>query len=255
MKLRDSMSTRTQLFCVWCGPVGAVLYLIFFAGIAKFVPPPSPHWTVAHVLSFYANNRTAIRIGQIGGMVSSMLFFPYFTVIAIQIWEIEKRRPILALLEWGGGLMLVVWFGMCTMLWIVATFRSDLSGGTVRMLNDFGWLIFVMLFPEYVVQMMSIGVAALRDKSPDPIWPRWAGYFNMWIAFSGIGGGLAVFFKHGPFAWNGLIGFWLPLSFFGIWLVITTYLLHTGIKRKAAAEEASAGSLETALAPAPATQG
>jgi hypothetical protein len=255
MNLRDSMSTRTQLFCVWCGPVGAVLYLIFFAGIAKFVPPPSPHWTQAHVVDFYASNRTAIRIGQIGGMVASMLFFPFFCVIAVQIARIEKRRPLLAIMEFGGGLMLIVWFGLCTMLWIVATFRPSLSPNTVQMLNDFGWLIFVMLFPEYVVQMSAIGVAALRDRSPNPVWPRWAGYFSLWIALSGIGGGLAVFFKHGPFAWNGLIGFWLPICMFGVWLIVTTYLLHTGIRRQAAEEAADADALEAALASTPAARG
>jgi hypothetical protein len=255
MKLRDSMSTRTQLFCVWLAPLGAVLYLIFFAAIAKFVPPPSPHWTQAHVANFFATHRTAIRIGMIGGLVSSMMFFPLFTVISIQMQPVEGRRPVLSLLQWAGGLMLIIWFGLCMMLWIVATFRNSLSPNTIQMLNDFSWLIFVMLFPEYVMQMLSIGVCALRDRSPNPIWPRWAGYFNCWIAFSGIGGGLAVFFKHGPFAWNGLIGFWVPLCMFGCWLAVTTWLLHTGIMRQARAEVAEVESLRTAVAGAPAVAG
>ena len=255
MKLGDSMSTRTQLFCVWCGPVAAVLYLIFFAGIGKFIPPPSPHWTQAHVATFFATHRTGIRIGMLGGLVTSMLFFPFFTVISTQMAQIEKRKPILSLLQFAGGLMLIVWFGLCMMLWIVATFRTSLSPNTIQMLNDFAWLVFVMLFPEYVMQMLSIGVCALRDKSPNPVWPRWAGYFNCWIAFSGIGGGLAVFFKHGPFAWNGLIGFWLPIAFFGIWLGITTWLLHTGILRQARAESAEIESLTAAVQTAPAVAG
>jgi hypothetical protein len=252
MKLKDTLSTRTQLFCVWCGPIGAVLYLVFFCGIAKFIPPPSPHWPTAHVASFYSENRTNIRIGQIGGMIASMFFLPFFTVIAVQIARIERKRaPILAVLEWGGGVILIVWFGICAMLFITATFRSDLSANTVRMLNDFGWLAFVMVIPEYIVQMLAIGIAGLQDRSPDPVWPRWAGYFNCWIAFSGIGGGLAVFFKHGPFAWNGLIGFWGPLTMFGVWLSVTTYLLHTGIQRQAAEAEREAGGLEAAFAAAP----
>lgn len=239
MQLRDRFSTRLQLFCVWCGPAAAVLYLVFFAGIAHFIPPPSPHWTQAHVAAFFAGHRTGIRIGQIGGIVASMLFFPFFAAIAQQIARIEGRRPLLAVMELAGGLMLVVWFGVCSMLWIVATFRADLSPNTVRMLNDLAWLVFVMMFPEYVMQMLAIGVAGLRDRSPRPLWPRWAAYFNMWIAFSGIGGGLAVFFKRGPFAWNGLIGFWLPICMFAVWLAITTYLLHTGILRQAAEEAAA----------------
>jgi membrane protein implicated in regulation of membrane protease activity len=59
---------------------------------------------------------------------------------------------------------------------------------------------------------------------------------NLWVAFSGMGGGLAVFFKDGPFAWNGLIGFWAPITIFAIWLCVTTYLLRAAVQREAAAE-------------------
>lgn len=251
MKLKDAMSARTQLFCLWCGPVGAVLFVIFFCGIAKFIPPPSPHWSTAHVVSFYASNRTNIRIGQVGGMIASIFLLPMFTVIAVQIARIERgRAPILALLEWGGGLILNVWFMICAMLWITATFRSDLSGNSVRMLNDFGWLSFDMVLPEYVLQMLVIGVAALQDKSADRVWPRWAGYFNCCIAFEAFVDCLPVFFKHGPFAWNGAICWWLTVCLFGVWLVVTTYLLHTGIRRQAAEAGRETGVQEAAPAAA-----
>jgi hypothetical protein len=63
-----------------------------------------------------------------------------------------------------------------------------------------------------------------------------------------MGGGIAVFFKHGPFAWNGIIGFYAPLTVFFVWLVITTYLLLTAIKRQAASAEAEAGGAVTPTA-------
>jgi hypothetical protein len=81
-----------------------------------------------------------------------------------------------------------------------------------------------------------MAVAGFIDHSPNPTWPRWAAYFNLWVAVSGGGGGIAVFFKHGPFAWNGLIGFYTPLTVFFIWLVLTTYLLHKAIVRQAREE-------------------
>src|SRR5262249_59457655 len=100
-----------------------------------------------------------------------------------------------------------------------------------------GWLMFVMVFPAYTLQMICIAIAGFIDKSPHPTWPRWAAYLNLWVAFSGMGGGLAVFFKTGPFAWNGLIGFYLPISVFAIWLGITTVLLIRAIQRQAAEPE------------------
>jgi hypothetical protein len=104
-----------------------------------------------------------------------------------------------------------------------------------------------MVFPAYVLQMVCIATAALIDRSPDPVWPRWAAYFCVWIGISGMGGGIAVFFKRGPFAWNGLIGFYVPIAMFALWVSVMTYLMHTGISRQIAG---GAAALEATEAPA-----
>jgi hypothetical protein len=153
-------------------------------------------------------------------------------VISIQIARIEKRMPLLAVMQFGGAVLLVVFFQLCGMLWIAATFRSELEPSTIRMLDDLSWLIFVMVFPGYVLQLSCIALASFMDRSARPLWPRWVGYLNLWIALSGAGGGLAVFFKHGPFAWNGLVGFYIPIGAFTIWIAVMTYYMHVGISRQ-----------------------
>ena len=40
-------------------------------------------------------------------------------------------------------------------------------------------------------------------------------YGNLWVAFLGAGGCLSVFFKNGPFSWNGIVGWWIPTVVFG----------------------------------------
>ncbi len=229
------MAKRIQLAAVWAGPVFLVLYIAAFAGIARFVPPLAPGWddeTVARVITDHA---VQIRIGMVIGLVATTLLFPFFGVISIQIARIEKRMPILAVMQFGGAVLLVVFFQLCGMLWITATFRSELEPSTIRMLNDLSWLTFVMVFPSYVLQLFCIALAAFMDRSPQPLWPRWVGYLNLWIGLSGAGGGIAVFFKHGPFAWNGLIGFYVPVIAFVAWIVVMTYCMHTGISRQFAA--------------------
>jgi hypothetical protein len=76
-----------------------------------------------------------------------------------------------------------------------------------------------------VLQAITIGAAILRDKRANPIFPRWSAYLNFWCAFLFMPGGLVVFFKHGPFGWNGLIAWWLLLTAFGVWVLTMSVLL------------------------------
>jgi hypothetical protein len=226
------VAKRIQLAAVWAGPVFFVLYLAAFAGFARFVPPLAPSWDPVKVTQLITEHAIPIRIGMVLGLIATTLLFPFFGVISIQIARIEKRMPLLAVMQFGAAVLLVVFFQLCGMLWIAATFRPELEPSTLRMLDDLSWLIFVMVFPGYVLQLSCIALASFMDRSRSPLWPRWVGYLNLWIALSGAGGGLAVFFKHGPFAWNGLVGFYIPIGAFLVWIAVMTYYMHTGISRQ-----------------------
>ena len=49
-----------------------------------------------------------------------------------------------------------------------------------------------------------------------------------------MGSSLLYFFKTGPFAWNGIFAFWLPLSVFGAWIIVFFVILRAAILRQAA---------------------
>jgi hypothetical protein len=226
------VAKRIQLAAVWAGPVFFILYLVAFVGFARFIPPLSPSWDPVTVTRVITDHAIQIRTGMVLGLIATTLLFPFFGVISIQIARIEKRMPILAVTQFGAAVLLVVFFQLCGMLWIAATFRSELEPSTIRMLDDLSWLIFVMVFPGYVLQLSCVALASFMDRSSRPLWPRWVGYLNLWIALSGAGGGVAVFFKHGPFAWNGLVGFYIPIGAFTVWIAVMTYYMHTGISRQ-----------------------
>ena len=40
-----------------------------------------------------------------------------------------------------------------------------------------------------------------------------------------------ICFKIGPFAWNGLIAFWVAFSVFGMWFPVAFYLLRKAVLR------------------------
>jgi hypothetical protein len=233
MAIRANRADGVLRFAVWCGPAFLVLYLVFFVVVAGFIPPTPPSRTGTDVLAFFAEHRTRIQVGQIGAMIMSTLLFPFFAVVSREIARMERSRSpgfsILAAMQFGGGVLLIVYFQLCSMIWLILSFRADLDPSLARMLNDAAWLIFVMVFPAYVMQMLCMVVSAWRDGRTTPTWPRWTGYLNLWVALAGSGGGIAVFFTSGPFAWNGLIGFYLPIAVFAGWLATMTYVLLKGL--------------------------
>jgi hypothetical protein len=80
-------------------------------------------------------------------------------------------------------------------------------------------------------------MGCLLDARTVPVYPRWVGYFNIWIALLFIPGAFAFILKTGPFAWNGLLSFWLASGAFFSWLIVMTPLTLKAIDRSDAADE------------------
>ncbi len=79
-----------------------------------------------------------------------------------------------------------------------------------------------------------MGHAIMSVQHEQPIFPRWVGYFNIWVAVLFIPGGLLTFFKTGPVAWNGLLAFWMPVVVFFAWYIVMFFVLRTVIRDRAA---------------------
>lgn len=132
----------------------------------------------------------------------------------------------------GNGI-LIVFFILCSLIWSAAAFRPDRDPELLWLLNDTSWLFFVMMYPTYVVALGSIALAGFIDRRSQPIFPRWFCFFTLWVALAGTGGGFATFFKTGPFAWDGLLGFWVPVALYLAWLLVLFPLLIRLVKRAA----------------------
>jgi len=214
---------RINLATVWTGPLFFALYLLAFGVIAGYVPPPSPSLTPTEVVELFADDGQRIRLGLILGMIFCTLLFGFFGAFSVQIARVEGRVPVLAMLQFGAAVLLIVFFFLCHMLWIAMTFRHY-DAAAMQQMNDLAWLIFVMVFPTYVLQMICIGVASFMDTA-QKAFPRWYGWFCLWVGISGSGGGIAVYFTSGPFAWNGAVGFWIPIAMFAAWLCTSVPVL------------------------------
>jgi hypothetical protein len=222
-----SAATKRQIWqaCVWSWPVCVVTFGFFFTIVAGFIPPPHENWTAHRIAEFYASNRSGIRVGLIGAMFASALMIPFFRVITNEMRKIEGDFSLLAPVQWGGAVILVCFFQIICLGWLLSSFRPDAGSDVIRLTNDYGWLVWTMLIPTYSLQFICMAVAGFVDRRPHPLWPRWAAYVNLFVAFTGAGGVLAVFLKKGPFSWNGLIGFWIPVTVFAAGMTMTMVLM------------------------------
>ncbi len=226
------MNTKTQLFCAWCGIGFVVLFTLGWWIIASYVPPMSPMLTDEEVSSFYQGNTGAIRFGLMLTMISAGLTAPWVAVIAAQMKRIEGDIPVLTYAQLVAGAVGIVILLLPPVIWTVAAFRPDRDVELIRLLNDLAWLMFIMTFSPAFIQNLVIGLAIFSDKNKTPIFPRWLGYFNIWVAILFIPGGLITFFKAGPFAWNGLLAFWVPLLIFFAWFFVMFLALLKTIKQQ-----------------------
>jgi hypothetical protein len=119
------------------------------------------------------------------------------------------------------------------MCWLIAAYRPDQrSPSDLVLLNDAGWLMFVAMVFGGPPWLGSTGLAILRDRGADPVFPRWSGYLTLWVLLLIVPGCLCVFFTAGPFAWNGLIAFWVVLSVFASWVLVMSKLLLDAVRHQ-----------------------
>jgi hypothetical protein len=229
-----TMNTTTERWCIYTGPLLMVVFTIGFWVVGGLVPPPSPNDTAQQIATFYAENATRIRVGLMISMLGAGLAFPFTVAIFLQMRRIEGAIGPMSLTQLVTGLMNGPLFILPMIALSAATFRAaDADVSATESLHDLGWLAFVGIPAPAVIQLTAIAIAGFRDKSPNPVFARWFAYFNVWCALAFIPGILVICFRTGPFAWNGIIAFWIPLTVFASWFFVTAYVLLKALKAQA----------------------
>ena len=119
--------------------------------------------------------------------------------------------------------------GRYTTLDVPGSVETDAYG-----INDAGWIMFLIPWPPFSAWCIGVAVAVYRDRrdGDERTFPRWVGYLNLWVAMLFLPSGLVLFFKTGPFAWNGICTFWLAATVFTIWLVAMLVVVLRAIRQQ-----------------------
>ncbi|MCX2930064.1 hypothetical protein ORI20_07255 [Mycobacterium sp. CVI_P3] len=226
--------SRIQLFGAWCGVIYTLLIFGGWGIVAGLLPPIAPSAGPEQVARLFAEDTMRIRVGMIIVMFSALMLFPFVAVIAQMIARIEGGAGVLTytFLLGGAGNMVLSFYP--PMWWLTAAYRPDRSADLLYLVNDTAWLQFIGGVSIYLAMPLSIMVASLCDKSPNPVFPRWSGYAMGWIALITIPDQMLFFFHGGPFAWNGVLGLWIPAVMFGLFFLINTFVIRAAVLRERA---------------------
>jgi hypothetical protein len=210
-----------------------VLFVVGFMAIARFVPPPDPADSPQAVAQRFTDDQLSIRIGLVISLFAAALLLPWYATLTVQVKRIEGRFAPMSYVQLAAGACLIVEFLFPLMFWAADAYRPDLAPETIQRFNDLAWFCMLGLVTCNVIQCFSLGWVVISDNRATPVFPRWFAYLNFWAGLLYTPAIMIIFFKHGPFAWNGIIAFWTVITAFFVWLATTTVLLGRAIRAQA----------------------
>ncbi len=229
----------------YSGIVAAVGILIGWILLADWVPPTDPAASAAEIAAFYNENTNLKRLGLLIAMFSTIFLMPWMIAMSYVIRH-RMKFPILADIQLCTGLIGVVATFIMWMCWGMAAFRPERAPDLILAFHDFGWINATWFFPEATLESIVIAIAVLSCKGENAFYPRWYGYFMIFIAMLSMSAGLIIFFKSGPFAYNGLISFWLVYGCLFLFFFTGSVLLIRGLSRQPPPQGKLAAATSTA---------
>lgn len=231
----DSGPTRSTFIMwragLWSGVVYCVLGLFFWAIIARFLPPPHQSWDADRVKLFFSD-QPRVLIGIVGYCFIAPLWAPMSIALARIMSRIEGRDGILHQVEFYGGIgtsFITLFSGVA---WMVAAYQPETrSAESIKLFSDFGWLIFNMTAMVTFVQYVSFGICIFLDRRAAPLLPRWLAYLSFMVSATFLPISLMPFFPNSPFAWNGLMTYWVALGLFFAWVPFALTAAFKAVRR------------------------
>jgi hypothetical protein len=238
--------------CAYAGLAFPVLFFVGWGLVAGYLLPlHGPGDTPLQVQAFYEDHTTLIQVGIIITIAAGALQAPFSAGIGMQMMRMNGgRRSPLAYTQMMLGAANVLLVVIPMFVYAALAFRpAQRNPDTMQFFSDFGWQMFIGAFSPAVLQAICLALAVFGDKGTKRVMPRWVGYFNLWVATLFLPGAIVIIAHSGPFAWNGVLAFWIPAVVFGSWFNVMAVVLLKCIKEQRAEAEA-VGAAADGLQPA-----
>lgn len=228
---------RVQLQLWGVRVCGRVLFTLFFLGwvvLARFVPAPSPSDSPEQIADRYNDNQAGIQVGATFMLISFCFWAAWGAVVANWTRRSHGGGRVLANVQLVSLTISEMVGVICAFLWALASYRpEEIDPEITSTINDAAWLMFLIPWPPFSMWCVALAIAVFRDKreGTDRDFPRWVGYLSLLTAFLFAPAGAALFFKDGGYAYDGLLGMYLPLAIFFVWVEGVTWAMTAKLKR------------------------
>lgn len=234
-------SETSQRIILWWGIAMAVVFGLSLIFLFDMVPTKDPEWTAEQVAAWYSEHNTRIKWGAVVSGWTGAFMMPILAVVAIQMARVETGgMKIWSALSLVSGAVMSIWLMLPTLIWGTAAYTKDrVDPEVTTVMHEFGSLTLTTTDQYYIFLWVAVSVFCLRPataKVPNNPFPRWWGYLSLWITLMFEAGAFAFIPRTGPLAWDGLLVFWSPLSLFGVWITIQSWLIFRALRGQAQAK-------------------
>ncbi|HTV98273.1 MAG TPA: hypothetical protein VME42_19945 [Steroidobacteraceae bacterium] len=229
---RAKRANVDELICWWSIPIFYQIFALVFGYLTKIMRPPIPGPTLAQdgIIAFTLGNATHMQVGTV--LLGIFLGFASMGtgVIVVQM----RRMSISSVLPYGylacGAAAALPGCYFCALLFSVAAFRPDRDPHLIALLYDAGFAGFIGCLGCFATQYVVFAVAIFLDRNR--IFPKWLGYMTIWNFVTELVAAPVWIFKRGPYAWNGLLSFYLGVVIFVVWIVCVIIYLKKAISNQ-----------------------
>lgn len=211
-------------FMVFCTVLGLFI-------VAPMFPPFGQASASAETIAaFYQEGNLSKKIGLCIMMFGTPFIIPLFALLG-EIIRRPMNMPILGTVQYGSGLFGILFTFMMTVSWGAAAFRPERVHDVTQALHDMGWLFATWVASATLLQLLCICIAVFKVNRENPVFPRWFGYFNGWMIVLALPACVINIFHTGPFAYDGLLGFWVPYVGLFSWFVAMMVAVWQAVKK------------------------
>jgi hypothetical protein len=234
--LPRTANIRTQLIALWVTAVSLAILLVAYAVFPGFWPPMSPQMPAQAVADFYRDNTGQIRFSMVTFNLCGMMLLPLFCVITVQIKRMAAQSQAFAYCYLMATVSGATIFALSAIFFATAAYRPDRDADLLLVLNDLGWIVFVAPVGMALIQNLMLALAIYFDNGVRPVYPRWVGHLALVVALAMAPAAFSATVSSGPFAWDGLVSFWLRNIAFGAFLAVMLVATWQAVHRQAVEE-------------------